>query len=154
MADRLPQYPIMPNFNPALMQQQQTQQQQQLNQQQQQQQQQPQDPHQSFTDIGRIWQQPQQIQYNRPPGAGGDINQQQHNSQASFPHFVFPTCLPFYSARAVCIPLQHCESTSCSNTFARGRAVPVITGLAAVPRSLNFFSSSYRDPHLSSDPVT
>ncbi|KAG6896581.1 hypothetical protein C0992_007333, partial [Termitomyces sp. T32_za158] len=82
MADRLPQYPMMPNFSPALMQQQQTQQQQQqLNQQQQQQQ--PQDPHQSFTDIGHVWQQQQQIQYNRPPGAGGDMNQQQQNSQAT-----------------------------------------------------------------------
>ncbi|KAG6873246.1 hypothetical protein C0995_001266 [Termitomyces sp. Mi166 len=90
----------MSNFSPALMQQQQqTQQQQQLNQQQQPQQ--PQDPHQSFSETGRMWQQIQQIPYNRPPAAGSDMNQQQQNSQASFPYFCFTYHLPFYPARAM-----------------------------------------------------
>ncbi|GLB40609.1 hypothetical protein LshimejAT787_0804800 [Lyophyllum shimeji] len=76
MADRLPQYPMIPNFNAGLMQQQQ---QQQLNQQQAQQvqQQQQQDVHPSlpgFPDQGRMWQQIQHMQQFRP--GGGDLNSQ------------------------------------------------------------------------------
>ncbi|KNZ72102.1 hypothetical protein J132_04383 [Termitomyces sp. J132] len=62
---------MMPNFSPALMQQQQqTQQQQQQLNQQQQQPQQTQDSQQPFPDAGRMWQQMQQMPYNRPSGAG------------------------------------------------------------------------------------
>ncbi|KAG5651516.1 hypothetical protein H0H81_008353 [Sphagnurus paluster] len=81
MADRLPQYPMMPNFNPALMQQQQAQQHQQLNQQQvqqAQQQQQQQDVHPSlsgFADQGRMWSQIQHQQQQFRSG-GGDLSLQ------------------------------------------------------------------------------
>jgi hypothetical protein len=97
MAERLSQYPMLPNFNPGLMQSQQ-QQQQQPHVQSQQQQQQQQDPSmQNFPDQARMWQQVQHLQHYRPGGA--DINQQQSNAQASgslFCHRTFFAIRPIY----------------------------------------------------------
>lgn len=85
MADRIPQYPLMPNFSPALMQQQQAAQSQQP---------QPQPPHNpastqsqeshqlAFQDQGRMWQ-VQQMQNQYRAHGGVDLNTAQTNPQVS-----------------------------------------------------------------------